>query len=102
MSADRNNIQLFLKDVLHNDRKVGNCFFLNDGFDQDLEWYCMVFEQEHRPVKLIKREEVIPDEKIVVFLAESKKFLEKNYYTQVLDTFWNVSVYKLNGRKPAF
>ena len=100
MPQERHNIQLYLQGILHKeDKNMDGTSFLEDGFEQDLEWYVMALQQEHRPFKMVSREKLQPDEKVVAFLPESRKFLEDNYNFSVLSGFHNVVLYKLHGKK---
>ncbi len=100
MPVERHNIQLFLQGILHRpDKNMDGAAFIDDAFEQDLEWYVMALQQEHRPFSIVRREHLRPDEKIVAFLPESRKFLEDNYNFNVLYSFHNVVMYKLHGKK---
>ncbi len=99
LPRDKTNMKLYLKDILHHSRNIDGSAFLNDGFEQDVVWYWLVFAREHRPLKLLRREEIIPDGKLIAFLPDSKKFIEDNYNVTIIDSFKNVTRYQLSGKK---
>jgi 4-amino-4-deoxy-L-arabinose transferase-like glycosyltransferase len=98
--AEKMYMEMFLKDVLHHEKNIDGTSLLIDGLgEQDMKWYLSAFSYGHRPNKFVTKPEIDPNGKIVAYLAESKKFIDSSFNTQILDTFYNVTTYKLNGRK---
>ena len=100
MKPERHNIQLYLQRILHkHDNGIDGTVFLEDGVEQDLEWYVMALQQEHRPFKIAPRSEIKAEDKVVVFLPESKQYLAERYDLTVLDSLKNVVRYQLHEKK---
>ena len=93
-------MEMFLKDVLHHEKNIDGCSILIDGLgEQDMKWYLNAFSFQHRPYKIVTIPEIDPNGKIVAYLPASKRLIDSNFNAQRLDTFYNVTTYKLNGRK---
>jgi hypothetical protein len=66
---------------------------------QDLFFYYKVFKYEHKPITLVTDHEIDANGKVVAYAPDSKKYLEENYNTHVIESYGSVTVYKLNGTK---
>jgi 4-amino-4-deoxy-L-arabinose transferase-like glycosyltransferase len=96
---ERVDMEQFMKNVLHHERNIDGCTLLDDGnLGQNILWYYWAIAQQHH-VKLSKQTDISEDEKLVTFHSDSKKFIEGHYYTQTIQTFNNVIVYQLLGKK---
>ena len=92
-------MEQFMKNVSHNLINIDRCMILSDNIGDNLLWYYEVIAHEHPDVRLVGLDNVTDDGKIVVFLSDSKKYIEDHYNAQILQTFNNVTVYKLRGKK---
>jgi len=96
---DENEMQLFLKDVLHHDLNIDGSSFICNEFQQDMDWYWEVFKYEHRPLKRIGPEQIDDQDRIVSFRPGNKKYLEEHYNTEVVQSYGCVRVYQLHGKR---
>lgn len=95
---EETDMEQFMKNVLHNNASIDSCMVLNEDLGLNVIWYYEVIRKQHQ-LSLVYRYTIPENGKIVVFLGESKKYIEDHFNTEIAQKFNNVTVYKLNGRK---
>ena len=59
----------------------------------------MIFSYQHRPIKGIADNEIVPNSLVVAFKPEDKKYIGDNFNNQVIDSTNTITEYKIIDRK---
>lgn len=94
-----NSITFYLKDLLHKDKMPKNIAIAYNDYRADILWYSRAFMSKACSLDQPNRENLQPGEKIIVYQDDIKKFIEERYTSRIVETFYNVTVYEIAGRK---
>lgn len=98
-TEDRESMKVYLKDLLHGDRRTDSCVILTEDMMQDISWYYKALREKNIPVSYAGRDEIHPPQHVIAFTGDAKNYIEAHFISTPVQAYKNVNVYQLYERK---
>lgn len=92
-------ISLFLKDVIDGKHEVNKKFLIYENWNSHILFYMNVLSDKNINFIIKKKELVVQGDEIYVQQDNLKEYIENNYSYTIIGNIYNVTNYKINGRK---
>lgn len=98
-SDENHDAALFLKSILHNERKNNHYHITYSGYNADVDWYVHALMEKGNPIPFADTNNLQAGQNVIAFHAEDKNYIENFYNFSPSETFYRVTVYRINGKK---
>ncbi len=95
---DNEHMAAYLQPILHDPTPAGKMAITYTGYHANVVWYLNALQAKRQPVYYCAPDKCGPGN-VIVFQDSLKKYMETHYQTTILQTYYNVTVYQLNGTR---
>lgn len=93
-----NDMAEYLKQALHNKRKINSYIFTWRAMEQNILWYVKIMGKT-KGIRYLPPEGLFSGNIVVVYQDDTKQYIEDHYTTSRIEKYNNVIVYQINGVK---
>jgi len=94
---DNEHMAEYLHDALQGKQSITGRAVIYTGYHANINWYLEALGHKNDIQNNLNKAD--SEENIIVFQDSVKKYMETHYQTTILQTYHNVTVYRLNGKR---